>query len=185
MRVAMLLATGRRCGDPIQWPEVLNGEKFVGCMLLTPTQEVPPMNVASILKVKGKSVTTARPDETVEGVAQKLVARRIGAVVVVGDNGHVAGIVSERDIIRVIAEKGAAGLQLQLAEVMTKNVMSCTEGSTIEQLMAVMTQGRFRHLPVVEEGALVGIISIGDVVKHHVAEVEMEVTAMRDYLATG
>lgn len=143
------------------------------------------MNVASILKVKGKSVTTARPDDSVEGAAQKLFSRRIGAVVVVGDSGHVAGIVSERDIIRVIAEKGASGLQLSLNDIMTKNVMSCTQASTIEQLMTVMTQGRFRHLPVVEEGSLVGIISIGDVVKHHVAEVEMEVSAMRDYLATG
>ncbi len=143
------------------------------------------MNVASILKVKGKSVATARPDDTVEGVAQKLSARKIGAIVVVGDSGHVVGIISERDIIRAIADHGAAALQQPVSTLMTKNVMSCTQASTIEEMMAVMTQGRFRHVPVIEDNSLVGIISIGDVVKHHIAEVEMEVTAMRDYLATG
>ncbi len=143
------------------------------------------MNVASILKAKGKSVATARSDETLEAVAQKLAARKIGAIVIVGDGGSVAGIVSERDIVRTIAENGATALQQPVSNVMTKNVMTCAESSTIDQMMAVMTQGRFRHVPVIEDGALVGIISIGDVVKHHIAEVEMEVTAMRDYLATG
>ncbi len=143
------------------------------------------MNVASILKAKGKSVATARPEETLEAVAQKLAARKIGAIVIVGDGGNVAGIVSERDIVRAVAEQGAAALHQSVSNVMTKNVMTCAEASTIDQLMAVMTQGRFRHVPVIEDGALVGIISIGDVVKHHIAEVEMEVTAMRDYLATG
>ena len=143
------------------------------------------MNVASILKVKGKSVATARPDETIESISQKLAARKIGAIVIVGDEGEVAGIISERDIIRAIAEKGGSALHLPVSDVMTKSVMSCNVASTIEQMMAVMTQGRFRHVPVLDEGALVGIISIGDVVKHHIAEVEMEVTAMRDYLATG
>lgn len=143
------------------------------------------MNVASILKVKGKSVATAPPEDTVETVAQKLASRKIGAIVIVGDGGHVAGIISERDIIRAVAEQGAAALQQPVSKVMTKNVMTCNQASTIEQMMAIMTQGRFRHVPVVEDGTLLGIISIGDVVKHHIAEVEMEVTAMRDYLATG
>lgn len=150
-----------------------------------PFLEVLRMNVASILKVKGKSVATARPDETVEAVAQKLAARKIGAIVIVGDGGHVNGIISERDIIRAISSNGASALTLPVGDIMTKNVMSCHEASTLEQMMAVMTQGRFRHVPVIEDGSLVGIISIGDVVKHHIAEVEMEVTAMRDYLATG
>lgn len=143
------------------------------------------MNVGSILKVKGKSVATARPEDTVEAIAQKLASRKIGAIVIVGDGGHVSGIVSERDIIRVIGEHGASALHQSVGEVMTKSVMTCNEASTIEQMMSVMTQGRFRHVPVIEDGSLVGIISIGDVVKHHIAEVEMEVTAMRDYLATG
>ena len=143
------------------------------------------MNVASILKVKGKSVATARPEDTLESIARKLASRKIGAIVIVGDSGNVTGIISERDIVRAVAEQGAASLQQPVSNVMTTSVMSCNESSTLDQMMAVMTQGRFRHVPVIEEGALVGIISIGDVVKHHIAEVEMEVTAMRDYLATG
>ncbi len=143
------------------------------------------MNVASILKLKGRAVSTARPDATLLDVAQKLGAKKIGAIVVVGDNGHVAGIISERDIIRVLAERGAEALAQNVSEVMTRNVISCQETSELDELMETMTKGRFRHLPVIEDGALVGIISIGDVVKYHVAEVEMEVSAMRSYLATG
>ena len=130
-------------------------------------------------------MSTARPDASLLDVAQKLGAKKIGAIVVVGDNGHVAGIISERDIIRAIAERGAAALTLTVAEVMTRTVVSCQETARVDELMEMMTKGRFRHLPVIEDGALVGIISIGDVVKYHVAEVEMEVSAMRNYLATG
>ncbi len=143
------------------------------------------MIVASILKVKGKLVATAPSEDTVETVAQKLASKKIGAIVIVNEGGDVAGIISERDIIRVIAEQGSAALRQPVSTVMTKNVMTCNEANTIDQMMSIMTQGRFRHVPVIEEGSLVGIISIGDVVKHHIAEVEMEVTAMRDYLATG
>ena len=143
------------------------------------------MNVAGILKVKGRAVTTARPDSTLYEVAQKLSAKRIGAVVVVGDHGSVAGIISERDMIGAIGNRGPEALQAPVAEFMTRDVVSCSEASLVDELMQMMTRGRFRHLPVIEDGALVGIISIGDVVKHHVAEVEMEVSAMRNYLATG
>lgn len=143
------------------------------------------MNVASILKLKGRAVSTARPDASLIEVAQKLGAKKIGAIVVVGDNGSVAGIISERDIIRALAERGASALSLPVADVMTRAVISCGETSELDELMEIMTKGRFRHLPVIEDGALVGIVSIGDVVKHHVAEVEMEVSAMRNYLATG
>lgn len=143
------------------------------------------MNVATILKAKGRAVTTARPDTTLLEVAQKLAAKRIGAVVVVGDNGAVAGIISERDLIRAIGDRGMAALSAPVAEFMTRAVISCSENSVVDELMETMTNGRFRHLPVMEEGALVGIVSIGDVVKFHVAEVEMEVSAMRNYLATG
>jgi len=143
------------------------------------------MNVASILKVKGKLVATAPSEDTVETVAQKLASKKIGAIVIVNEGGDVAGIISERDIIRVIAEQGSAALRQPVSTVMTKNVMTCNQANTIDQMMSIMTQGRFRHVPVIEEGSLVGIISIGDVVKHHIAEVEMEVTAMRDYLASG
>ena len=143
------------------------------------------MNVASILKAKGRAVTTVRPNATLLDVAKKLGPKKIGAVVVVGDNGHVAGIISERDIIRAISEHGAAALSMVVSDVMTRNVIACGETSELDELMEMMTKGRFRHLPVIEDEALVGIISIGDVVRHHVAEVEMEVSAMRNYLATG
>jgi CBS domain-containing protein len=143
------------------------------------------MNVASILKLKGRAVSTARPDVSLLDVAQKLGAKKIGAIVVVGDNGHVAGIISERDIIRALAERGAQALTLTVSDAMTRTVVSCQETSEIDELMETMTKGRFRHMPVIEDGALVGIVSIGDVVKYHVAEVEMEVSAMRNYLATG
>ncbi|MGD9784522.1 MAG: CBS domain-containing protein [Hyphomicrobiaceae bacterium] len=143
------------------------------------------MNVAGILKVKGRAVMTGRPDETIQEVAAKLALRRIGAVVIVGEGGSVMGIVSERDIIRAVGEQGASVLGQTVGSIMTKNVLTCSEASTIEDMMAMMTQGRFRHVPVVDSEALVGIVSIGDVVKHHIAEVELEVTAMRDYLATG
>ncbi len=143
------------------------------------------MNVATILKAKGQAVSTARPDASLLDIAAKLAAKKIGAIVVVGDNGHVAGIISERDIIRAIAARGADALSAPISEVMTRDIVSCRENTTLDDIMSTMTQGRFRHLPVIEDGALVGIVSIGDVVKNHIAEVELEVTAMRSYLATG
>lgn len=143
------------------------------------------MNVAAILKAKGRAVSTARPDTALLDISVKLAAKKIGAIIVVGENGQVAGIISERDLIRAIAEQGAPALDAPVSNFMTRNIVSCRENTTLDDLMATMTQGRFRHLPVIEDGALVGIVSIGDVVKHHVAEVEMEVSAMRGYLATG
>lgn len=143
------------------------------------------MIISNILKVKGRGVSTARPDDTIQEVANRLAQRKIGAIVIVGDAGVVAGIISERDLIRVIAQHGAKALQLPVSEVMTRNVVSCTEATTVDETMELMTQRRFRHVPVIEDGALVGIVSIGDVVKHHVAEVELEASAMRGYFATG
>ncbi len=143
------------------------------------------MNISQILNAKGRAVSTARPDATLSEIIGKLAEKKIGAIVIVGDNGKVAGIVSERDIIRRLGVAGAAALNEPVSNAMTATVITCHESSTLEEMMEVMTQGRFRHVPVIEEGSLVGIVSIGDVVKHHVAEVEMEVTAMRDYFATG
>jgi CBS domain-containing protein len=140
------------------------------------------MNVAAILRQKGRAVTTANPSMTLLDVAGKLAARRIGAVVVVGTRGEVVGIISERDIIRALGEEGLAALKRPVGEIMTRLVVTCQETDTLDELMAMMTARRFRHLPVVTDNALVGIISIGDVVKHHVAEVEMEATAMREYI---
>ena len=143
------------------------------------------MNIGQILKAKGRAVATARPDATLLEIVNKLAQKKIGAIVIVGDNGGVAGIISERDVIRKLGERGEAALQETVSQSMTANVISCHETSTLDELMEVMTQGRFRHVPVIEDGALVGIVSIGDVVKNHIAEVEMEVTAMRGYFVTG
>ena len=140
------------------------------------------MNVAAILRHKGRAVTTARPTTTVLEVADKLAAKRIGAILIVGARGEIAGIVSERDIIRALSVRGHDCLTEPVSETMTKHVVTCEETDTLDELMAMMTARRFRHLPVMADGALVGIISIGDVVKHHVSEVEMEATAMREYI---
>ena len=143
------------------------------------------LNIGQILKVKGRSVSTARQGETVQEIANRLSQRKIGAIVIIGDNGVVSGIISERDLIRVIALHGSDALMMPVSEVMTRDVISCRETTPVDEIMEMMTTRRFRHVPVVEDGALIGIISIGDVVKHHVAEVELEVSAMRGYLATG
>jgi len=141
------------------------------------------MNVAAILRQKGRAVTTASPTTTLLEVANKLAAERIGAIVIVGARGKVDGIISERDIIRCLWTHGPDCLRRPVSESMTRYVISCEEDDTLDQLMARMTERRFRHLPVITNGALVGIISIGDVVKHHIAEVTMEATAMREYIA--
>jgi CBS domain-containing protein len=140
------------------------------------------MNVAAILKQKGRAVTTASPTTTLMEVANKLAAKRIGAIVIVGARGEVAGIISERDIVRALSVVGFDCLTLPVSQSMTRNVVTCQETDTLEELMAMMTARRFRHLPVMADDALVGIISIGDIVKHHVAEVVMEATAMREYI---
>lgn len=143
------------------------------------------MIISNILKVKGRNVSTARPDDTIQEIANRLAQRKIGAIVIVGEGGKVAGIISERDLIRVIAHHGADALHMNVADVMTKEVICCNEQTSVDEVMELMTRGRFRHLPVVEDGGIVGIVSIGDVVKHHIAEVELEVSAMRGYFVTG
>ena len=140
------------------------------------------MNVAAILNQKGRAVTTARPIMTLMEVANKLAAKRIGAIVIVGARGEVAGIISERDIVRALSVVGPDCLTQPVSQSMTKKVVTCQETDTLEELMAMMTARRFRHLPVMADDELVGIISIGDIVKHHVAEVQMEASAMRQYI---
>ena len=143
------------------------------------------MNVAAILKGKGSMVVTARPDTSLQEVARKLADKKIGAIIVMGDDGSVAGIVSERDIIRSIANRGSACLHEPVSGCMTRAVQSCDAADTLDELMAKMTAGRFRHLPVVDANKLVGIVSIGDVVKQKIAEAETEAAAMRAYITTG
>lgn len=143
------------------------------------------MNIAQLLKAKGRAVTTARPDVKLLDIIASLASKRIGAIVVVGEKGELAGIISERDVIQALAKSSEAVLEEPVSKHMTREVITCQESTTIDEMMELMTQGRFRHVPVIDDGALIGIISIGDVVKNHIAEVEMEVTAMRGYFATG
>ena len=118
-------------------------------------------------------------------IATLLGSHRIGCIVVVDEEGKVAGIVSERDIVRAFARHGARALQLPLNDVMTRKVVSCGPKDTIANLMELMTTGKFRHLPVVDDDRLTGIVSIGDVVKSRLAELEYEQTALRDYIQTA
>ena len=143
------------------------------------------MNVAMILKLKGREVITSGPDASLLDIAEMLGKHGIGSVVITGADGKVAGIVSERDIVREIGRAGAKVLKEPVKTCMTTTVVTCREADTIDRLMAEMTAHRFRHMPVVERGRLVGLVSIGDVVRMRIAEAEMEAAAMRDYIATG
>lgn len=143
------------------------------------------MTVKAILSRKGGDVTTIAPTATLSDAVKLLAERRIGAIVVTGPDNRVAGILSERDIVRALAARGPDSLQDPVAAVMTRKVSTCTGADTVAALMERMTEGKFRHLPVVEQGRLVGIISIGDVVKLRVEEIEGESNALREYIATA
>jgi CBS domain-containing protein len=143
------------------------------------------MNVKEILSVKGRDVVTIEPHGNVGVAARLLAERRIGAVVVTGVDGRIVGILSERDIVQAIAARGTAVLEVPLSEVMTRKVTTCSPSDTISSIMENMTAGKFRHVPVVEQGRLAGIISIGDVVKHRLMEMEHEQAALRDYIQTA
>lgn len=140
------------------------------------------MTVQRILNAKGTKVVTATPDTPIHAVCKILKAERIGAVVVSKDGKHVAGILSERDIVRAIADRGLAVLEAKAEEVMTKEVQTCSRRDKVHEIMGRMSQQRFRHLPVVESGELCGMISIGDVVKVRIEEIEHEAEALRSYI---
>jgi len=142
------------------------------------------MTVARILAEKGRSVFTTEPHRSLREVIGMLAERGVGAVVVADAGMNVLGILSERDVVRVIAQNGAAALDEQVSRFMTPKVTTVTREATVDQLMETMTEGRFRHLPVVEEGRLIGIVSIGDVVKRHVSAIDSERQALREYIAT-
>jgi CBS domain-containing protein len=148
-------------------------------------RETRNMGVELILAEKGRSVITMRPTQTLADAAETLSRHRIGAAVVVDENDGVLGIISERDMVRAVAEIGAKALEEPLSRRMTTKVVTCTSHTGMDQLMGLMTQGKFRHIPVVEAGKLIGIVSIGDIVKHRLAEVEAEHKALRDYIATA
>jgi CBS domain-containing protein len=142
------------------------------------------MKVAELLKGKKARVITMRPDSTIDTVVHRMRLERIGAVIISPDGEKVAGILSERDILRALAEYGTGLLALKADDLMTHEVVTCGMGDTVQSVMVKMTNGRIRHLPVVEKDRLVGVVSIGDVVKSRLEEVELEANVLRDaYLA--
>lgn len=143
------------------------------------------MTVARILAEKGGVVATVPPDRTIDQAIHLLAEKRIGAVIVSDPDNRLIGILSERDVMRALANEGAAAFDAPISRYMTAKVTTCTRATTIESLMEMMTEGRFRHVPVVEDGQLVGVVSIGDVVKRRIAAVEAEHQAMREYITTA
>ena len=141
------------------------------------------MSVSHILKLKGRDVITALPSATVKAVAEILSSKRIGAVVISSGGGKIEGIVGEREIVRAVASAGAAALDKPVSTVMTTNVRTCNEEDSEMGLMALMTQHRIRHLPVATNGKLSGMISIGDVVKFRIEEIERDAADMKAYIA--
>jgi len=142
------------------------------------------MSVSAMLEGKPKTLITASPDDSVAKVAGLLAKHRIGAVIICDTSNSVVGILSERDIVRDIANVGANALEAKVSDCMTKSVMACSTTDTMSHVMGVMTQNHFRHMPVVEDGKLIGIISIGDVVKRKIMQAEKDAQDMRDYISS-
>lgn len=143
------------------------------------------MHVAGILSDKGDAVVTMGPRSTLKEAIALMAEKRIGAIVIVGVERRVLGIFSERDVVRVLAQKGPGALADELARHMTSPVFTCTARTSIDEIMHLMTSKKFRHVPVVEDEALSGLVSIGDVVKFRLAEIETEHKAMRDYITSA
>jgi CBS domain-containing protein len=143
------------------------------------------MKVAEILKQKGQNVISVRPTESIETLSHRLRLARIGAMVVLGEGGALDGIISERDIIHAIAEHGAGCLGLTVADLMTQRVITCTPEDSVTRIARLMTENRIRHLPVVEGGGLVGVVSVGDVVKNRLEEMSLEASVLRDIAIAG
>ncbi len=153
--------------------------------LLRRTEEETAMQVSAILKDKGSEVVTAGPDTLIAEIVATLKAKGIGAVIVADAGGAPAGILSERDIVRAMPKHGAKLMTLCASDLMTRKVVSCSPEHSVDEVMKLMTEGRFRHLPVIEDGKLVGVISIGDAVKHRLGELEAEAGALKSYIASG
>ena len=142
------------------------------------------MMVRSILNTKGHQVMNVEPDAKLAAAIKLLGEKKIGAVLVMNQN-RMEGILSERDIVRVLGERGASVLDEPVSNVMTRKVVGCKETDTVAEIMEMMTTGKFRHLPVIDNGQVVGLISIGDIVKWRVDEYEAEQEALRDYIKTA
>jgi CBS domain-containing protein len=143
------------------------------------------MRIDGILRAKGNEVIAVAPDATLFDAAQLLHEHRIGALVVLDRSDQLIGIVSERDVVAAIAAHRGDALHMHVDQVMSADVVVCSPRDTVEQLMTVMTERRFRHLPVVDNGKLVGIVSIGDVVKRRISEISDEADVLHDYLTHG
>jgi len=143
------------------------------------------MNVDAILRGKGRDVATIRPDARIAEAVRMLRVKGIGAIVVSEDGRHVDGILSERDVVHALADGGGPVLERPVSGLMTAQVVTCAPDDRIENLMALMTQRRIRHLPVLRDGELYGIVSIGDVVKNRLDEVEYEASSLRSFIAGG
>jgi CBS domain-containing protein len=143
------------------------------------------MFVSDILAQKGALVYTVTPSTSVAQISQHLSTRRIGSMLVVDTNNSLAGIVSERDLVRAMASHGAKAMELEARHVMTREVVTCDPDDSIDLVMETMTSGRFRHLPVVRHGELLGLVSIGDVVKARLEETKHETEALKAYIVAG
>ena len=143
------------------------------------------MSVATLLTKKPAQIVTVTAEQSIAAAAETLTEHKIGAVVVVEDGNRVVGILSERDIVKGLSVRGASVLTQKVADLMTAPVQTCTRSESADDVMRRMSEGRFRHMPVVEGTKLVGVVSIGDVVKNRIATLEHEAGAMRDYIMTG
>ena len=143
------------------------------------------MNVKTILAAKGGDIFSIEPTADLAAAAKLLSTHRIGAAVIRGAGGRLAGILSERDIVRALSEHGVEALSIPVGQAMTRNVVTCGENDSIADIMERMTAGKFRHLPVLRDGQLIGVVSIGDVVKQRVEEIELDASALREYIQTA
>lgn len=143
------------------------------------------MTVKAILAHKGSDVLTTEPNATLEAAARVMANHRVGALLVLGPDRTISGILSERDIVRTVAQKGDAALGVSVGQAMTRNVVTCTPAETLESIMQRMTDGKFRHVPVMDRDRLCGVVSIGDVVRYRLEEMEHEQAALRDYIRTA
>jgi CBS domain-containing protein len=170
---------------PVQSPQKSDGTGTGNATgnAIVATKEEGEMTVARILATKGREVLTAQPHRTLKEIAEILAARGIGAVVIADVQGSVLGILSERDIVRAVGRRGAKALDDAASMHMTTQVVTATEDETVLATVEKMNAGRFRHVPVLKDGRLAGIVSIGDVVKYRLAEMEHEQSALREYIA--
>ncbi|WP_292532129.1 CBS domain-containing protein [Methylocystis sp.] len=143
------------------------------------------MTIARILAAKGADVFTTTPQRTLKEIAAELIDRRVGALAVLDSSGEIVGLVAERDIVAALANHGAAALGDEVSRHMAKNFKVATEHDSVVSTMDTMTVNRRRHLPVLRQGRLVGLVSIGDVVKYHIDTMEAERLAMQQYIATS